>query len=286
MKKEQYVGVVGSGTMGSGISQVLAHHQFNVVLFDINEKILTENIKRIYNHFERLLEKRKMTNEECEQSKARIHTTTTLSGMSDCQFVIEAAPEKIEIKKDIFKQLDEHCSEKTILATNTSSFSVTEISSVTRNPDRVAGMHFFNPVPLMPLVEIIKGEKTSNITVENLIKFSENIEKITVVCKDTPGFIVNRIARPFYNESLKIQNEQIASFEQIDRIMKKSGHFKMGPFELQDLIGIDVNFSTTQSIHEGFFGDSRFRPSYVQLRKLQAGTLGRKSRGGFYSYDD
>jgi 3-hydroxybutyryl-CoA dehydrogenase len=286
MKKDVCIGVVGSGTMGSGIAQVAAQNQFEVLLFDVNENILTENIKRIHGRFDRLFEKGKITEKECEQAKERIRMTISLDRMKDCQFVIEAVPEKISIKKEIFKQLDEHCPEETILATNTSSFSVTEIGSITKRADRVAGMHFFNPVPLMPLVEIIKGERTSEETASALLELTKQLGKTPVKCKDTPGFIVNRIARPFYNEALKIQNEQIASIEQIDRIMKKAGGFKMGPFELQDLIGIDINFSTTESVHEGFFGESRFRPSYDQQRKVQAGKLGRKVGGGFYQYEN
>ncbi|WP_281248626.1 3-hydroxyacyl-CoA dehydrogenase NAD-binding domain-containing protein [Domibacillus antri] len=278
-------GVVGSGTMGAGIAQVLAVCGYNVILFDVKEEIVSSSITGIHRRLDRLSEKNKLTVEQAELAKKRLRPVTALSEMKNCQFVIEAAPEKIEIKKEIFMELDKHCIEEAILATNTSSFSVTEIGSITKRPEKVAGLHFFNPVPLMPLVEVIKGERTSGNTMRKLTELGREIGKIPVSCSDTPGFIVNRIARPFYNEALKIRNERTASAEQIDRIMKKAGGFKMGPFELQDLIGIDINFSTTVSVHEGFYGDSRFRPNYSQQRKVQAGQLGRKSGRGFYSYE-
>lgn len=284
-EQRKKAGVVGSGTMGAGIAQVLAVSGYEVILFDVNEEIVTSGTLGIHRCIDRLAEKNKMTAEKAEFAKKRIRPVTALSEMENCQFVIEAAPEQIQIKKDIFMQLDQCCGEETILATNTSSFSITEIGSITKRPEKVAGMHFFNPVPLMPLVEVIKGEKTSKDTIQKLIKLGCEIGKETVSCIDTPGFLVNRVARPFYNEALKIRNERTATAEQIDRIMKKAGNFKMGPFELQDLIGIDINFSTTVSVYEGFFGDSRFRPSYSQQRKVQAGQLGRKSGRGFYSYE-
>ncbi|OLN21473.1 3-hydroxybutyryl-CoA dehydrogenase [Domibacillus antri] len=271
--------------MGAGIAQVLAVCGYNVILFDVKEEIVSSSITGIHRRLDRLSEKNKLTVEQAELAKKRLRPVTALSEMKNCQFVIEAAPEKIEIKKEIFMELDKHCIEEAILATNTSSFSVTEIGSITKRPEKVAGLHFFNPVPLMPLVEVIKGERTSGNTMRKLTELGREIGKIPVSCSDTPGFIVNRIARPFYNEALKIRNERTASAEQIDRIMKKAGGFKMGPFELQDLIGIDINFSTTVSVHEGFYGDSRFRPNYSQQRKVQAGQLGRKSGRGFYSYE-
>ncbi|BCU80602.1 hypothetical protein JIR001_03850 [Polycladomyces abyssicola] len=280
------VGVVGSGTMGSGIAQVVAQNGFNVLLFDIKEEIVIESLTRMRTRLEKLVEKGKILRDELEEINKRIQTSTDLSDMRVCQFVIEAAPEKLSIKKDIFQQLDKYCSEETILATNTSSLSITEIGSITRRPERVAGMHFFNPVPLMPLVEVIRGVITEEETVKALVQFAKALRKIPVTCEDTPGFIVNRIARPFYNEALKIHGERLATIEQIDRIMKKEGKFRMGPFELQDLIGIDINFSTTESVHQGFFGEERFRPHYYQQRMMQSGKLGRKAGVGYYNYDN
>jgi 3-hydroxybutyryl-CoA dehydrogenase len=279
------VGVVGSGTMGAGIAQVAALSGFTVLLYDINEDVVGRSLSGIFSRIERLQEKGQLTQDECHAIKARLYTTTSLADMHACQVVIEAAPEQLAIKKQIFQQLDAHCPADTILATNTSSFSVTEIGSITKRADRVAGMHFFNPVPLMPLVEIIKGLRTDEKTMDQLMQLALEMKKHPVTCEDTPGFIVNRVARPFYNEALRIKGDRGATVAQIDRIMKKAGRFKMGPFELQDLIGIDINFSTTESVHQGFFGEDRFRPHFFQQRMMQSGKLGRKVGGGYYDYE-
>jgi 3-hydroxyacyl-CoA dehydrogenase len=282
----QTVGVVGSGTMGSGIAQTCVQHGFRVLLYDLNDAIVQKAFTQIKKRLNRLVEKGKMEEQTFQESISRIETCTELSLMKACDLVIEAVPEKINIKKEIFQALDEHCPEQTILTTNTSSFSVTEIASVTKTGERVAGLHFFNPVPLMPLVEIVRGVKTSEDTLKKLAQFVSSLHKDPVVCEDTPGFIVNRIARPFYNEALKIAGERLAKPEQIDRIMKKAGRFKMGPFELQDLIGIDVNFSTTETVYNSFFGEERFRPHYLQQRMVQSGKLGRKAGEGYYRYEN
>ncbi|WP_339229265.1 3-hydroxyacyl-CoA dehydrogenase NAD-binding domain-containing protein [Aeribacillus sp. FSL K6-2833] len=282
----QTVGVVGSGTMGSGIAQTCVQHGFRVLLYDLNDAIVQKAFTQIKKRLNRLVEKGKMEERTFQESISRIETCTELSLMKACDLVIEAVPEKINIKKEIFQALDEHCPEQTILTTNTSSFSVTEIASVTKTGGRVAGLHFFNPVPLMPLVEVVRGVKTSEDTLKKLAQFVSSLQKDPVVCEDTPGFIVNRIARPFYNEALKIAGERLAKPEQIDRIMKKAGRFKMGPFELQDLIGIDVNFSTTETVYNSFFGEERFRPHYFQQRMVQSGKLGRKAGEGYYRYEN
>lgn len=282
----QTVGIVGSGTMGSGIAQTCVQHGFRVLLYDLNDAIVQKAFTQIKKRLNRLVEKGKMEEQTFQDSISRIETCTDLSLMKACDLVIEAVPEKINIKKEIFQALDEHCPEQTILTTNTSSFSVTEIASVTKTGERVAGLHFFNPVPLMPLVEIVRGVKTSEDTLKKLAQFVSSLHKDPVVCADTPGFIVNRIARPFYNEALKIAGERLAKPEQIDRIMKKAGRFKMGPFELQDLIGIDVNFSTTETVYNSFFGEERFRPHYLQQRMVQSGKLGRKAGEGYYRYEN
>ncbi|WP_078411398.1 3-hydroxyacyl-CoA dehydrogenase NAD-binding domain-containing protein [Priestia abyssalis] len=280
------VGVVGSGTMGAGIAQVVAQSGFHVLLFDMNEEIVSRSLSGIMGRLERLVEKGKLSKNELEEIRKRIQTSTHLCELKSCHLVIEAASEKIGIKKEIFQKLDEHCSAETILVTNTSSFSITEIASITRRPERVAGMHFFNPVPLMPLVEVIRGVETADEIIENLVQFASGLQKVPVTCEDTPGFIVNRVARPYYNEALKIYGERLAAFDQIDRIMKKAGKFKMGPFELQDLIGIDINFSTTESVYQGFFGEGRFRPHFYQQRMMQSGKLGRKVGAGYYHYEN
>jgi 3-hydroxybutyryl-CoA dehydrogenase len=285
MDQIKKVGVVGSGTMGAGIVQLMVQNGYAAVMFDIDQVTVEKARAGIESKLDRLVEKKKISAAEMNLAKELLEATTDLKNFKDCQLVIEAVPEKLEIKRSIFQQLEEICSKETILATNTSSLSITEISGTVSHPERVAGFHFFNPAPVMPLVEVVQGLKTAAETVEALVQFANKINKNPVVCKDTPGFIVNRVARPFYNEALRIMNDQVASVEQIDRIMKKAGNFKMGPFELQDLIGIDINFATTKSVHASFYGESRFRPHYYQERMVQSGNLGRKTKGGFFSYD-
>lgn len=285
MQSIQTVGVIGSGTMGAGIAQLIVQNGYAAVIYDLDQELVGRAISAIESRLDRLVEKKKASAGQVEEMKARLQTTVNLSDMSHCQLVIEAAPENIEIKRAIFSKLEEVCSSQAILATNTSSLPVTEISGQIQTPERVAGFHFFNPAPVMPLVEVVQGLKTAPETIEKLVQFAECLKKTPVICKDTPGFIVNRVARPFYNEALKIMNEQVASARQIDRIMKQAGNFKMGPFELQDLIGIDINFAVTKSVHGAFHGESRFRPHYAQERMVQSGSLGRKTKGGFYSYD-
>ncbi len=285
MNEIEKVGVVGSGTMGAGIAQLIIQNGYTAIIYDINLETVERAKSAIESRLDRLVEKKRASADEVNKMKERLQTTADLSEFYDCQLVIEAAPENMEIKRTIFRRLEEVCSDEAILATNTSSLSITEISGQIQTPKRVAGFHFFNPAPVMPLVEVIKGLKTAPETVDVLVEFAKRINKSPVVCKDTPGFIVNRVARPFYGEALKIMNDQVATVEQIDRIMKKAGNFKMGPFELQDLIGIDVNFAVTKSVHSSFHGETRFRPHYIQERMVQAGSLGRKTKGGFFSYD-
>lgn len=279
------VGVIGSGTMGSGIAQTIAQHGCEVILYDINEEVVSRGVDTMISRLQRLVEKKRLNNKEYETIKKQIHTSTDLKDLNACQLIIEVAPENIKIKKDIFQKLDEYCSPETLLLTNTSSFSITEIASVTNRAEKVAGMHFFNPAPLMKLVEVIRGLSTSEVTIQIIYDFALKLDKKPVVCKDTTGFIVNRVARPFYNEALRIMGDNIASIEQIDRIMKQAGNFKMGPFELQDLIGIDINYSVTESVHQGFFGEPRFRPHSYQKRMMQSGNLGKKVGRGYYNYD-
>lgn len=271
--------------MGAGIAQVISQNGYSVLLYDIDEEIVESSLTRIYSQIDKLFDKGKLTEQESLDVKTRIRTTVQLTDLKMCQIVIEAAPEIMEVKRNIFRELDQCCPKETILATNTSSFSITEIAGFTHRPERVAGLHFFNPAPLMPLVEVIRGLRTDEAAMERLANFARSINKSPVTCKDTPGFIVNRIARPYYNEALRIMGDQMASAAQIDRIMTKAGKFRMGPFELQDMIGVDINFSTTESLHQGFFGDARFRPHYCQQRMVQSGQLGRKSGGGYYEYD-
>jgi 3-hydroxybutyryl-CoA dehydrogenase len=285
MKGIEKIGIVGSGTMGAGIAQLIIHNGYTAILYDINLETVSRAQSAIETRLNRLVEKKRASVDEVNRMAGRLQITADLSDFSECQLVIEAAPENMDIKRSIFRRLEEVCTEDTILATNTSSLSITEISGQIQIPKRVAGFHFFNPAPVMPLVEVIHGLKTALETVNALVEFANKLQKRPVVCKDSPGFIVNRVARPFYGEALKIMNDQIATVEQIDRIMKMAGNFKMGPFELQDLIGIDVNFAVTKSVHSSFHGETRFRPHYAQERMVQAGSLGRKTKGGFFSYD-
>ncbi|WP_163528656.1 3-hydroxyacyl-CoA dehydrogenase NAD-binding domain-containing protein [Halobacillus ihumii] len=284
MEGVKKVAVIGSGTMGEGIAQVSIQNGYSSILYDIDHQQLANAKAQVFKRLDRLVEKGRISDEESIQAKENLTVTTDLKNLKEADLVIEAAPEILDIKTSIFQELTAICSSETIFATNTSSLSITEIAGYIQDPSRLAGLHFFNPAPLMPLVEIVQGISTNQATIHRLKDFAEKIHKYPVVCRDTPGFIVNRVARPFYNEALKILNDQVASVEQIDRIMKKSGGFKMGPFELQDLIGIDINFATTKTVYSSFFGENRFRPHYYQERMVQAGRLGRKTEGGFYDY--
>ncbi|WP_100401027.1 3-hydroxyacyl-CoA dehydrogenase NAD-binding domain-containing protein [Bacillus sp. FJAT-44742] len=284
MEKINNVAVIGSGTMGAGIAQVAVQHGFTTVLYDIEEDQVKQAKHSIFKRLDRLVEKGKISEDQRDSAKNLLFLTTNIEEVGQVDLVIEAAPEKIEIKHSIFEKLEAVCSSTAVLASNTSSLSITEISGRRDHPNRVAGLHFFNPAPLMPLVEVIKGMHTSEEVIETLRAFAVQLNKTPVFCKDTPGFIVNRVARPFYNEALRMAQDQVASVEQIDKIMRNIGGFKMGPFELQDLIGIDINYATTTTVYDSFSGESRFRPSSLQKRMVQGGRLGRKTEGGFYEY--
>ncbi|WP_413381672.1 3-hydroxyacyl-CoA dehydrogenase NAD-binding domain-containing protein [Alkalihalobacillus sp. 1P02AB] len=285
MDQMKKVGVVGSGTMGTGIVQLAIQNGYKTVMFDISKQAVQRAEEQLEKILARLVEKGRLSKIDKSNALACLQATTEMELLKDCDLVIEAASEKLEVKQAIFKQLEDICDDKTILATNTSSLSITEIAGALKQPEKVAGLHFFNPAPLMPLVEVVSGINTTEQTVEQLFNWATSLKKTAVLCKDTPGFIVNRVARPFYNEALRIMNDGVASVEQIDRIMKKAGHFKMGPFELQDLIGIDINLATTKTVHQNYYGENRFRPHFYQERLVQAGRLGRKTKGGFYSYE-
>ncbi len=278
------VGVVGSGTMGSGIAQVAAIHGHEVQLFDIDAAALSRGIAAIDRGLRILEEKGTVDNTEAESVRNRIHPRSVLSDLARTQIVIEAAAETLDVKRAIFLELAGAAPPETILASNTSSLSISSIAAGSPRATNIIGMHFFNPAPVMPLVEIVRGPATSDDTTALALAFCRGLGKTPVVCADTPGFIVNRVARPFYGEALRLLGEGISSFEEIDRIMREAGGFRMGPFELMDLIGIDVNYAVTQSVYEQFFHEPRFRPHPIQRRMVEAGTLGRKSGRGFYTY--
>jgi len=272
--------------MGCGIASIVALKGFPAVVHDIKSEFLERAKKTLQDYFQGLVLKKRIGDEEKQAALQGIRFAADITELSSCEFVIEAAAENLEVKRKIFSDLDTLTSSETILASNTSSLSVTSLSAeVKNNRERVVGMHFFNPANVMRLVEVIKGEFTSEETVERTKEFSISLGKTPVVCKDTPAFIVNRVARPFYGEALKILGEGKVSVEEIDKIMKYEGGFKLGPFELMDLIGIDVNYTVTKSVYEAFFQDPKYKPSPIQEKMVQTRLLGRKTGRGFYRYE-
>lgn len=280
------VGVVGSGTMGAGIAQVAAQSGHEVVLVDANPEALKKAEEGLHKVYAKLIEKEKITQEKAGEILARVKFTTSIADFASCGLIIEAIVEKIEVKHQVFKSMEEVVSENCILASNTSSLSIASIGSVLKNSARCIGIHFFNPAPLMPLVEIIPAVQTSAETLEETKKLIASWKKTGVVTKDTPGFIVNRVARPFYGEALRIYEEGIADFATIDWAMTQFGGFRMGPFTLMDYIGNDVNYTVTETVFEAFYYDPRFKPSFTQKRHKEAGYYGRKSGKGFYDYSE
>lgn len=279
------LGVIGAGTMGAGIAHIAALAGIDVILNDVSDDALQQAIQRITSDLQKGVEKSKISAEQAAQATKKIHCHPAYEHFSSCEIVIEAAVERLDIKQNIFKTLEAVCATSAILASNTSSLSVTAIGSAVANPERVIGMHFFNPPHLMKLVEVIRGHRTSDSVIQQTLSLAKKLGKVAVLANDTPGFIVNRIARPFYGEALKLLGEGVASVEDIDRIVKLEGGFKMGPFELMDLIGIDINFSVTRSMYEQTFGEPRYRPHIIQQTMVNAGLLGRKTKHGFYKYN-
>ena len=280
------VGVLGAGTMGAGIAQVAAQSGHKVVLVDINNDALEKAKNSLTKIFNRLVEKGKWEEKFANETLGRIQFSSNTDDFKECKLVIEAIVENIEVKHKVFQNLEDTVSEDCILASNTSSLSIASIGSVLNHPSRVIGIHFFNPAPLMPLVEIIPAVQTSDETKTNAKNLIDSWKKVTVFAKDTPGFIVNRVARPFYGEALRIYEEGVADFATIDWAMTELGGFRMGPFTLMDYIGNDVNYTVTETVFAAFYYDPRYKPSFTQKRHSEAGYLGRKSGRGYYDYSE
>ena len=277
--------VFGAGTMGRGIAQVCAQAGLTTLLFDSRNGAVKEAIAAIDKGLEGLVSKGRMTGEVKQGVLGRLKPIGSLDEVKGAGVVVEAIVENLDAKRELFRELEKRLAPDAVIATNTSSLSVTEIAAGCAKPERVAGLHFFNPPPLMALVEVIQGDRTSEQTMDKATALVRQIGKTPARAKDTPGFIVNRVARPFYNEALRILGDGGASVEVIDRIMKEAGNFRMGPFELMDLIGHDINFAATESLYHSFFEDPRLRPSPIQHRMVMGGNLGRKTGRGFYVYD-
>lgn len=274
--------VCGAGTMGSGIAQVMAMAGYPTILYELNEAVLSKAKQSINQSLDKLVEKNKLKEEEASEALNRIVFTRDIR---TCQadLVIEAIIENMDAKVSLFQQLDTINNDHTIFASNTSSLSVTDLGKRLRNPERIAGLHFFNPAQLMKLVEVVRTEDTKQEVVSTLVEITKKAGKTAIVCKDSPGFIVNRVARPYYIESLRIAEEGIADFATIDALLENQG-FKMGPFKLMDLIGNDVNYAVSCSVYDQLEQPERLKPSYIQKDKVEKGELGKKTGKGYYDY--
>jgi 3-hydroxybutyryl-CoA dehydrogenase len=280
------IGIIGSGAMGSGIAQVAATASHTTLIFDSNPAALHRSAEKTANGLETLVQKGKISKEEAQRISSNITYVSNLSAFIGCELIIEAIVEDLEVKKQVFRELEMIVSETCIIATNTSSLSVTSIAAACKNANRVIGIHFFNPAIIMPLVEIIPAIQTNKETLKKSCEIIASWGKTIVKAEDTPGFIVNRVARPFYGEAFKMMEEGLADMATIDWALKEKGGFKMGPFELTDFIGHDVNYAVTESVWSSFYFDPRFRPSISQKRLVEANFLGRKSGNGFYDYTE
>ncbi|MCA0154327.1 3-hydroxyacyl-CoA dehydrogenase NAD-binding domain-containing protein [Winogradskyella vincentii] len=280
------VGIIGSGTMGSGIAQVAATAGCSVKLYDTNIDALHKAENTLDKILSRLIEKGRIDSAEKSRIQSNIDYVNSLHELGNSNLTIEAIVEDLDIKKKVFEHLETYVSEDCIIASNTSSLSIASIASALKKPERCIGIHFFNPAPLMKLVEVVPAIQTSEEVLSKSVDVITNWKKTVAVAKDTPGFIVNRVARPFYGEALRIYEEGIADFATIDWSLKTIGGFRMGPFELMDFIGNDVNYAVTESVFTAFYFDSRYKPSFTQKRLAEAGYLGRKSGKGYYDYSE
>ena len=287
MNKEfRNIGVIGSGTMGIGIAQVAATQGCKVYLYDANSNQTEKALQNLEKTLQKLAQKEKISFEKAENIFNNIQFCTELKDFKNCDLVIEAIIENKDIKTKVFQELETIVDQDCVIASNTSSISITSLSAELQFPNRFIGIHFFNPAPLMPLVEVIPGLLTQENLAQEIYNLMKSWQKTPVIAKDIPGFIVNRIARPFYGEALRIAEENIATIAQIDDAMKTMGNFKMGPFELMDLIGVDVNFSVTTTVYKDYFYDPKYKPSLLQQRMSEAKLHGRKTGKGFYDYSE
>ena len=280
------VSVIGAGTMGAGIAQIAATNGHEVCLYDSFDGAIENAEKKLIKILNRLVEKERITKEENKNILDRINFSKEIKEVEGSGLIIEAIIENLDIKQKIFSEIEKIVDDKCILASNTSSLSIASIASACSKAERVIGVHFFNPAPLMPLVEIISAVQTSETTLNNIKTIIDSWGKVTVIAKDTPGFIVNRVARPFYGEALRIYEEGIADFATIDWAMREIGGFRMGPFQLMDYIGNDINYTVTETVFTSFYFDPRYKPSFTQKRMMEAGYLGRKTGRGYYDYSN
>ncbi|MGH2955429.1 MAG: 3-hydroxyacyl-CoA dehydrogenase NAD-binding domain-containing protein [Solirubrobacterales bacterium] len=278
------VGVIGAGTMGAGVAQLACLAGYQTFLYELDDRALAAGLERLRSALRRGVERRRWTDAEAEAALERLRSDTILEVLERCDLVIEAAPERLELKRDIFERLARIIRPESVLATNTSSLSVTAIAASVPKPNRMVGMHFFNPPALMKLVEIVAGEESDEESLEHATEVARRMGRTPIRARDAIGFVANRCARPFTLEALRLAGGGVASHEGIDRICRLGGGFRMGPFELMDLIGIDVNFGVARSFHEQSFGEPRWRPHPIQARMAASGRLGRKSGRGFYRY--
>ncbi|MGH9601269.1 MAG: 3-hydroxybutyryl-CoA dehydrogenase [Terriglobales bacterium] len=277
------VGVVGAGTMGNGIAHIFARHGFNVVLCDVERRLLDHALETISKNLDREVEKSKLTAQERSATLARIEPAVERALLARCDFLVEAATEKLDVKSALFREFDEVCRPEVILASNTSSISITKLAALTRRPEQVIGMHFFNPVPVMKLVEVIRGLATSDATYKTVKALAEKLDKVPVAVNDSPGFVSNRVLMPMINEAAFAVMEGVATPEAVDEIFKLGMAHPMGPLRLADFIGLDVCVDILRVLEDGL-GDPKYRPCPLLQRMVDAGWRGRKSGRGFYTY--